>query len=136
MFRFGIDHLTSSLAISLAKGEVKGEFSAEAIQKISASNQNVLAIAKGESLVYGINTGFGPLCDTRISSEATSELQRNLLLSHSVGLGEPIDPFIVKLMLILKVHSLAKGFSGISMEVLERIMWHVENNILPTVPEK
>jgi histidine ammonia-lyase len=86
--------------------------------------------------VYGINTGFGPLCNSIIDSEKTGELQRNLLLSHSVGVGNPISRELSKLMLILKVHSLAKGYSGISMQVIERILWFIEEDIIPVVPEQ
>ena len=93
-------------------------------------------IAAGEKAVYGINTGFGPLCSTKIDKEMTGKLQRNLLLSHSVGVGNPIPKEIAKLMMILKVHSLAQGYSGISINVIERILWHVENEIIPVVPEQ
>ena len=86
--------------------------------------------------VYGINTGFGPLCTTKISKEETQILQTNILQSHSVGVGKPIDKEIAKLMLILKVHSLAKGFSGISESTLDRIMWHIENDAIPIVPSQ
>jgi histidine ammonia-lyase len=86
--------------------------------------------------VYGINTGFGPLCDTRISEADTSLLQSNLLKSHSVGIGKPIPVEIAKLMLISKVHALAQGYSGIALETLERIIWHIDRNIIPVVPEK
>jgi len=136
MFKYGIDLLTVGIALALAKGEQKGTLSPEAVETVKTSNAAVLAIAAEDRVVYGINTGFGPLCNTKIPSGETSQLQRNLLLSHSVGVGEPIDPFIAKLMLILKVHSLAKGKSGISMGVLERILWHIENDITPVVPEQ
>ncbi len=86
--------------------------------------------------VYGINTGFGPLCTTSISKEETKTLQSNILKSHSVGVGKPINTEIAKLMLILKVHALAKGFSGIGVATLERIIWHIENDAIPVVPSQ
>ena len=86
--------------------------------------------------VYGINTGFGPLCTTLISEEDTRKLQHNLLLSHAVGVGDPIPAEISRLMLILKVHSLAMGYSGISVNTLDRIIWHIENNVIPCVPSQ
>ena len=136
MFNYGIDHLTVKVALSLAKGETKGQLNAEASKNIKESNDAVLTIAQNEKVVYGINTGFGPLCNTKIPSKDTSQLQTNILLSHSVGVGDPVDPFIAKLMLILKVQSLSKGFSGISLDVLERILWHIDNDIIPLVPEQ
>jgi len=136
MFKYGIDSLTVGIALAIARGEQQGTISPEAVEVIKESNASVLDIASKGKVVYGINTGFGPLCNTKIPAKDTSQLQRNLLLSHSVGVGDPIDPFIAKLMMILKVHSLAKGKSGISLEVLERILWHIENDIIPVVPEQ
>ena len=136
MFKYGLDHLTVSQLISILHGDLKAEISNEAKERINRSHEIVLATAKKEKPVYGINTGFGPLCDTIISKDDTTELQRKILLSHSVGVGAPIDKDLAKLMLILKMHSLAQGYSGISMAVLERIQWHIENDIIPIVPEQ
>ena len=86
--------------------------------------------------MYGINTGFGILANTKISETDTETLQYKILQSHSVGVGEPVSVGIVKLMLITKLHALAKGFSGVQVQTLERILWHIENNVLPVVPEK
>ena len=105
-------------------------------KKVNQSYEYVQKMAKGEKAIYGINTGFGPLCTTKISPKQTNILQKNLLLSHSVGLGNPINPELSKLMLICKIHSLSKGFSGISLTVLERIIFFVNNNLTPLVPEK
>ncbi len=136
MFKYGLDHLTVSKVISILRGELKATISSEAEQRIRASHEIVLKTAQKDKAVYGINTGFGPLCDTIISKNDTTELQRKILLSHSVGVGAPIDQDLAKLMLILKMHSLAQGYSGISMTVLERIQWHIENDIIPVVPEQ
>ncbi|MFX0033647.1 MAG: histidine ammonia-lyase, partial [Candidatus Hermodarchaeota archaeon] len=66
----------------------------------------------------------------------TRKLQENLLKSHSAGLGNPVDQEIAKLMLIIKVHTLSKGYSGCSLELIKRIIWHIENNYIPLVPEQ
>lgn len=92
--------------------------------------------AQGNAAVYGINTGFGPLCSTKISPDETAQLQHNLLMSHSVGVGRPIPKQTAKLMLILKVHALAQGYSGISLPTLDRILWHIEQDIIPVVPKQ
>ncbi len=86
--------------------------------------------------VYGINTGFGILANTKISEEDTATLQHKILQSHSVGVGDAIPAEIAKIMLITKVHALAQGFSGVQLQTLERILWHIENDIIPVVPEK
>lgn len=136
MFKYGQDHLTVGKVLLILKGELKATIAKEAKENIERSHQIVLKTAQKDTAVYGINTGFGPLCDTIISKEDTSELQRKLLLSHSVGVGKPIDIDLAKLMLILKVHSLSQGYSGISNEVLDRILWHINENIIPVVPEQ
>lgn len=136
MFKYGIEHLTASKAIQLMNASIKGTIDVDTQAKIKACHANVMAIANGESPVYGINTGFGPLCNVIIAKEKTGELQRNLLLSHSVGVGDLISQELAKLMLILKVHALSKGFSGISMQVLDRIMYHIDNDLIPCVPSQ
>ena len=135
-FRYGIDELTPLVAEKLANGSIKGDFTEEAIKKINKSHQNTLDIAESEETVYGINTGFGPLCTTKISKEDTRKLQENILRSHSVGVGDLVPDFIVRLMLITKLHALSMGYSGISLETLRRIQWMLEKNIIPVVPKK
>jgi len=136
MFKYGLDHLTVGQLISILNGDLKAVITSEVKDSINKSHEIVLKTALKDKAVYGINTGFGPLCDTIISKDDTTELQRKILLSHSVGVGASIDKDLAKLMLILKMHSLAQGFSGISMAVLERIQWHIENDVIPIVPEQ
>jgi histidine ammonia-lyase len=136
MFNYGKDHLTSGIALSILRGKTKARLDATTRKQVQKSYNDVLAIAKNEAAVYGINTGFGPLCNIVIDKEKTRELQKRLLLSHSVGVGEPIAKDIAKLMMILKVHALCKGYSGISPEVVDRILWHIESDIIPVVPEQ
>lgn len=136
MFFYGKDTLTVGKTLQLAEDKLQGVLCEEVVQKIEASHQFVKNIVAQHETVYGINTGFGPLCDTPISEEQTKTLQYNLLISHSVGVGNPILPEIAKTMLICKVHALAQGYSGISLNTLQRILWHIENDIIPVVPEK
>jgi histidine ammonia-lyase len=135
-FNYGIDTLSVSTCIALAKGEIKGILNTEAQQKIIKSQQHVQTIVENNKTVYGINTGFGILADKQISEQDTQTLQHKILQSHSVGVGNAISPFIAKLMLITKLQSLAQGFSGVQLTTLERILWHIENDIIPVVPEK
>ncbi len=136
MFQLGSDHLTVGVALAIARGEIGIEITPEVMEDIKASADIVDEIAQEEAIVYGINTGFGPLCNTKISPENTKELQRKILLSHSVGIGEPISKELSKVMLILKVHALCKGFSGVSVSVVERIVFQIENDIIPIVPKQ
>lgn len=135
-FKYGIGHLTPELALQIANGELSGIITEDVKSRVIRNYETVQKIAKGKKIVYSVNTGFGSLCTTIISKEETSKLQENLLKSHSVGIGEPIEQKLSKLMMILKIHALCKGFSGISLEVIERIKWHIETNIIPLVPEQ
>lgn len=136
VFNYGTDHLTAGICIDIASGKTKGVINGHTAERVRASWREVEKIVHDHHPVYGINTGFGPLCDTQISEADTSLLQSNLLKSHSVGIGKPIPVEIAKLMLISKVHALAQGYSGIALETLERIIWHIDRNIIPVVPEK
>jgi len=135
-FNYGTGHLSIGICLDIASGKTKGVIGAEAAGRIQASWREVEKIVHAQAPVYGINTGFGPLCDTRISEKDTGLLQNNLLKSHSVGVGKPIPLEIAKLMLITKVHALAQGYSGAALATLERIIWHIDNDIIPVVPEK
>jgi len=135
-FYYGIDQLTSGICLAIANGTTKGEINKEAASKIHSSWEEVRKIVESQQPVYGVNTGFGPLCDTHISEKDTSLLQINILKSHSVGVGKPIPAEIAKIMMITKVHALAQGYSGISPQTLERISWFIDNDIIPVVPEK
>ena len=135
-FKIGEDWLTAGKAMQLAEGALAMTLTNATEQKIVKSWSIVKDIVEKGHPVYGINTGFGPLCTTKISKEETHVLQSNILQSHSVGVGQPIDSKIAKLMLILKAQSLAKGYSGIALNTLKRMMWHIENDAIPVVPSQ
>lgn len=86
-----------------------------------------------DDLIYGINTGFGSLCNTAIGKEDLSQLQFNLVRSHACGMGEQVPNDIVKLMLLLKILGLSKGHSGVQLVTVERLMFFYNNDILPIV---
>ncbi|RFS24912.1 histidine ammonia-lyase [Chitinophaga silvatica] len=136
IFKYGIDQLTVPLAIDIAAGKIKGVLTPEVIERVQASYGYVQTIVSQHTTVYGINTGFGPLCDTKISEEDTRALQYNILQSHSVGVGNPIPEEIARIMLVTKVHALAQGYSGAALSTLERIIWHIDHKVTPLVPEK
>lgn len=85
---------------------------------------------------YGVNTGFGSLCDTQISSDDLQQLQINLLRSHACGMGEKVPAELVKRMLLLKAIALAKGYSGVQLATVERLLFFYNNDILPVVFEQ
>jgi len=135
-FKYGIDQLTVAKALDIASGKLSGILVPEVTERIKASAAHVQTIVAAHSTVYGINTGFGPLCDTKISEEDTRALQYNILQSHSVGVGNPIPELVARVMLVTKVQALAQGYSGVALATLERIIWHIEHNVTPVVPEK
>jgi histidine ammonia-lyase len=135
-FRYGSDRLTPAIVVALAEGSLSGILPEDSMVRIVKSRDNVREIVSSEKTVYGINTGFGVLSNTHISSEDTKTLQHKILQSHSVGVGRSISPFLSKIMMITKVQSLAKGYSGIQPETLARICWFIDQDICPVVPEK
>ncbi|HEY0752113.1 MAG TPA: aromatic amino acid ammonia-lyase, partial [Chitinophagaceae bacterium] len=135
-FFYGKDHLTVKTAINLASGKCKGLLSEDIIIKINRSQQHIQKMADEGKTVYGVTTGFGILANKKIDEEATALLQYKILQSHSVGVGDAIPTEVAKLMLITKVHSLAQGYSGVQLSTIQRILWHIENDVIPVVPEK
>jgi histidine ammonia-lyase len=90
-------------------------------------------LAKSDAPIYGINTGFGSLCDVQISHDQLEQLQENLVKSHACGQGEPVPPAIVKAMLLLKVQSLTYGLSGVQEITVQRLIDFYNENVLPVV---
>jgi histidine ammonia-lyase len=103
---------------------------------IDASAASIARILASGRTVYGVNTGFGLLAQTRIPDDRLAELQTNLILSHSCGLGEPLDPRIVRLAMILKAIGLGRGHSGVRRIVVERLLALVEVDALPVIPSQ
>ncbi len=135
-FNYGQDRLTVSTAIAIANGSCQGILNEAARARILKSQADVQQIVDQGRTVYGVNTGFGILANTAINAADTATLQYKILQSHSVGVGDPIPVEVAKLMLITKVHALAQGYSGVQLSTLERILWHIENDVIPVVPEK
>jgi histidine ammonia-lyase len=118
-------HVGARIALDLAC-RTKVEAAAATIEAI---------IAKGEP-VYGVNTGFGKLASARIGKDDLAALQRNIVLSHASGVGEPIPEAIVRLILALKVTSLAQGASGVRWATIEQILACLEHGLLPLIPSQ
>lgn len=103
---------------------------------VEASQGTVERIVSEGRTAYGVNTGFGLLAQTRIPEAQLAELQRNLVLSHSVGVGEPLDDAAVRLTMVLKVAALARGFSGVRRRVIEALLRLLEAEVYPVIPAK
>ncbi len=120
----------------IAAGGIRVGLAEDAWPAIARSRENIeAALASGEA-IYGVNTGFGKLAQTRIPSADLKTLQRNLVLSHATGVGEPLADEVVRLVLALKIASLSRGFSGVRPVVVERLIDLFNADVLPVIPEK
>ena len=103
-------------------------------RRIEKSSQAVQRIAAGDAPAYGVNTGVGHLCTKRIPHDQLGRLQTNLIVSHAVGVGPPAPPEIVRWMMLLKIHALTHGVSGVSRKTVECLMRMLQADILPVIP--
>jgi len=104
------------------------------LDRIRASAASVERIVAGGETVYGVNTGFGLLANTRIPPERLAELQRNLILSHSCGLGEMLPRHVVRLMIVLKLLGLGRGYSGVRPLVIDALQALLDRDAMPLIP--
>ena len=104
------------------------------MQRVAKAAAAVDRIVAGGETVYGVNTGFGLLASTRIPDERLAELQTNLILSHSAGLGEPLPRHVTRLMIILKLFGLGRGYSGVRPLVIEALEALLEHDAIPLIP--
>ncbi len=126
--------LTLDQLRAIRNGNITLSLHASATDIIRRSAAVVQAAAAGDAPVYGVNTGFGKLASTRISKEDLATLQRNLIRSHCVGVGAPLAPSVVRLMLATKAASLARGFSGVREEVVQCLLDAFNAGLVPYVP--
>ncbi|HSR00208.1 MAG TPA: histidine ammonia-lyase [Sphingomicrobium sp.] len=104
------------------------------MERMAASAAAVERIVASGETVYGINTGFGLLANTRIANERLAELQTNLILSHSAGLGDPLPRHVTRLMIILKLLGLGRGHSGVRLGVIEALQRLIDADAMPLIP--
>ncbi len=109
------------------------ELSKDQIERIEKCRTFLDEKSKTNEVFYGINTGFGSLCDVVVAPEQLEELQTNLVLSHACGVGELVPDEIVKLMLLLKIKNFTYGHSGVSPELVDRLLFFYNKNLLPEV---
>ena len=129
-------HLSFSQLREVWQRPVKLRLDASAIDGINASVDCVNTIVAEGRTAYGINTGFGLLAQTRIADDDLQNLQRSLVLSHAAGVGEALDDALVRLIMVLKINSLARGFSGIRLSVIEALIALVNAEVWPHIPAK
>jgi len=118
------------------EGDSKIALSPESYSAIAESRKVVDTIVKEDRTVYGINTGFGILANKKISIDKLKELQKRLVLSHAVGVGEFLDDRTTRLILLLKINSLAQGYSGVSVDLVNTLIAIYNSSIYPLIPVK
>lgn len=128
--------LTLDDLLAIHRGGVRLHLDPAAAPLIAASAAVVQRAAEGHEPVYGVNTGFGKLANKRISESDLALLQLNLIRSHSVGVGEPLQPAVVRLMLAMKAASLARGASGVRPVVIDSLLQVFNAGLVPYVPSQ
>src|ERR1041384_1424411 len=120
----------------LSRGGIELTISESAYRDIDRSADTVAAIVRRGQPAYGVNTGFGRLAQTHIPNDQLELLQRNLVLSHAVGVGDPLPAGVVRLMLALKIVALSRGYSGVRRQLVDALVSLYNADVLPRVPAK
>jgi histidine ammonia-lyase len=120
----------------IASGKVRLELAPAAMAQMEASRRVVRRVAGEHRPVYGINTGFGKLCEVRIADDAIERLQLNLVRSHACGLGRPLSQEETRVIMALRANTLALGYSGVRPLIAEMLLAMLDRGVLPVIPEK
>jgi len=129
-------HLSLEQVVAVARFGAKVSLSETALPAMRRSREIVEGILRESRAVYGINTGFGALSSVRISGEQVNLLQRNLIVSHAVGCGNPLAAETVRAMLLLRANALCQGHSGVRPELVQTLLGMLNAGVHPVVPEK
>jgi histidine ammonia-lyase len=130
-----VDHMDLESVVAVARHGARVTMGEEAREHILASRRHVEGIIDEERPVYGVTTGFGALATTHIPTPERRELQHSLLRSHAAGAGPFVEPEVVRAMMVIRAKTLAMGFSGISVELVEALIALLNAGIIPAVPE-
>ena len=121
---------------TLWRSEAPAKLDPSARPKVEAAAELVRKASAGDAAVYGVNTGFGKLAAVKIAGKDTATLQRNLILSHCCGVGQPLDAAMTRLMMALKLLSLGRGASGVAWTTVTQIEAMLEAGVIPVIPEQ
>ena len=132
----GIDGLTLENLAVIARERLKVKLTKESEKNIRRTRHLVDQWVAEEKTIYGITTGFGALSDVAISKKDTRQLQKNILMSHAAGVGDPLNQETVRAIMALRIKDLARGHSGIRLETVEHLIALLNWGVCPVVPEK
>ena len=130
-----VDSLDLGTVVAVARGGARVTMDDEARGRILASRRHVEGIIDDERPVYGVTTGFGALATTHIPTPERRGLQHSLLRSHAAGAGSFVEPEVVRAMMVIRAKTLAMGFSGVSVELVEALVALLNAGLVPAVPE-
>ncbi|MDQ3020994.1 MAG: histidine ammonia-lyase [Bacteroidota bacterium] len=130
------NNLTVENSVRIVISNQNISLSKSSVNKINSSRKLVEKWIANDEIIYGITTGFGEFKDVRISPADLETLQRNLILSHAAGVGKYIPDFIVRLMLLFRINSLAKGYSGVRLKLIDHLIKIFNSGIIPLVPSQ
>ena len=123
--------LTLEDVIAVARHGATCEINQEAKKAVEASRKIVDDIVREKRVVYGVTTGFGSLCNVSISPEDTTQLQENLIRTHSSGYGDPLPEDAVRAIMLIRINSLVKGYSGIRLSTVEKLLELLNKGVVP-----
>lgn len=121
---------------AVADRKARPTLTASAREGMMAARRTVESIAAGDRAIYGVNTGFGSLSRVRIELEQLAQLQTNIVRSHAAGVGEPLPPRVVRAMMTILAASLARGLSGVRPELVDRLVFMLDHDLVPLVPSR
>ncbi|MGL5346039.1 MAG: histidine ammonia-lyase [Peptostreptococcaceae bacterium] len=130
------NNLTIEDVVNVCRNNFEVVLTNEAIEKVNTARALVDKLVEEEKISYGITTGFGKFSDIAINKEDTKQLQKNLIISHACGVGEPLSEDIVRSIMLLRVNALSKGYSGVRLETLQTLVEMINKGVHPIIPEK
>src|SRR5215470_4301206 len=130
------DGLTVEDVVDVARGEANAELAGSVTATMERSREVITTAVRGDAPVYGVNTGFGALADTRVAERDLAQLQSAIIVSHAAAAGEPLDDATVRAILLLRARTLAAGYSGVRPDLPARLIELLNLNLLPVVPGK
>jgi histidine ammonia-lyase len=135
------EHLDIAAVVTVAKSwqhpqSSRVQVAPEAMERVRACRQGVESLLARREIVYGVTTGFGAFRDRFITADQAAQLQRNMLMSHAVGVGEPLPEPTVRAMMLIRTNTLAKGYSGIRLETLQALLALLNRGVHPIVPQQ
>lgn len=134
--RVGLDRYTLEDFRRLMADRPRLELAPEAAEAIDAGARFVVEKGKEDRFIYGVNTGFGSLCETRVEADEMEQLQFNHVVSHACGVGEPAGEDVSRLTLFIKLLTFRSGHTGISVETVERLMEFWNHDLIPVIPKR